>query len=254
MAESNNTARVRERQCPACGARFTYLIARGADRRFCSDGCVRRAAAERRHLRPMGMCSVPGCGNDANRARLGLCEKHYMRQRRNGTTERLVPKQRYGHVHGYVKVRCLGHPLVKGRASPVEYEHRVVFYNARGAGPFRCQHCGVEVTWADMHVDHLNDTPDDNRIENLAPSCPKCNWKRGRPKMAASVRRQHASITAFGRTLSISEWAREVGISSSALKERIQSGWSLERALSEPRGRFGPKSRREAAMRGASAT
>lgn len=241
MAESNDTSRVRERQCVGCGERFTYPIARGADRLYCTDECVKRAETARRHLRPTGLCSVPGCGGAANRVGAGLCEKHYMRQRRKGTVEPFVPKQRYGHVHGYVKVRCFGHPLVQGKRNPVEYEHRVVFYNAHGAGPFRCHHCGVEVTWSDMHVDHLNDTPDDNRVDNLVPSCPGCNQKRGRPKMVASVRKQHAGLTAFGRTQTISEWAREVGISRTALKARIEGGWPIERALSEPRGPTGPR-------------
>lgn len=32
-------------------------------------------------------CQAPGCNSKANRRRAGLCEKHYMRMRRNGTFE-----------------------------------------------------------------------------------------------------------------------------------------------------------------------
>lgn len=241
MAESEDTGRIRTRQCVRCGTQFTYQIARGADRTYCSEECVRLAATERKRFAPTPMCSVEGCGKDANRVRLGLCEMHYMRQRRKGSFDAFVPKQRYGHVHGYVKVRCEGHPLVRGRRDAIEYEHRVVYYNAHGAGPFACHHCGARVTWADMHVDHLNDIPHDNRIDNLVSSCPGCNQKRGLPKMVASVRKQHSTLTAFGRSHTISEWAREVGISRTALKARIDGGWPLERALTEPRGHTGPK-------------
>jgi hypothetical protein len=139
---------------------------------------------------------------------------------------------------------------VDGARSPIEYEHRVVFYDAHGAGPFRCHHCGAQVTWSDMHVDHLNDTPEDNRLGNLVASCPACNQKRGRPKMVASVRKQHAALTAFGRTQTVSEWAREVGISRAALKARVDGGWPLERALSEPRGLFGPRAARTSEAKG----
>lgn len=41
-------------------------------------------------------------------------------------------------------------------------------------------------------------------------------------------------ITFNGKTLSLSDWAREVGISNKTISERLRNGWSIERALTEP--------------------
>jgi 5-methylcytosine-specific restriction endonuclease McrA len=195
------------------------------------------------YLAPAPMCSVYGCENNANRVGAGLCEMHYMRMRRRGTTDRWVPKQRYEHTRGYVLVRCAGHPLVANRRAPVEYEHRVVYYNANGAGPFACYHCGTKVSWPTMHVDHLNDEPTDNRIANLMASCPVCNQQRGAEKMRKTQRSLGVQLTAGGKTQCVSEWAREIGISRHALMSRLERGWSQERALTTPGGKTGPRRR-----------
>lgn len=48
-------------------------------------------------------------------------------------------------------------------------------------------------------------------------------------------RRDIYRITYDGRTLTLSEWARETGIRAETIRERIrQHGWSAERALTEP--------------------
>lgn len=41
-------------------------------------------------------------------------------------------------------------------------------------------------------------------------------------------------LTAFGKTLTKSEWSRETGIGYSCLNERLRRGWSVERAVSAP--------------------
>jgi hypothetical protein len=80
-----------------------------------------------------------------------------------------------------------GHPL----AGPTGnlFEHRKVLYDAIGPGPHPCHwnplsHCeNTALEWGGLHginVDHLNDTPDDNRLENLVVSCLRCNWGRNR--------------------------------------------------------------------------
>lgn len=92
-----------------------------------------------------------------------------------------------------------------------------------------------------MHVDHLNDQPADNRLDNLVASCALCNQKRGRPKAVAAARAAGNLITAFGRSMSPNQWAAEIGITRNALMARLKNGWPVERAVSEPRGVFGPK-------------
>jgi hypothetical protein len=59
------------------------------------------------------------------------------------------------------------------------YEHRKVLYDKLGAGPHACHWCGLVLGWDKMTADHLNAVRDDNREENLVPSCLTCNQARG---------------------------------------------------------------------------
>jgi hypothetical protein len=96
-----------------------------------------------------------------------------------------------------------------------------------------------------MHVDHLNEIVDDNRPENLVASCPLCNQWRGRDKMIDKMRRLYGIWIDFrGQRRMLTDWAESIGITRTALQARLKAGWSLERALTEPRGKFGPRRRR----------
>lgn len=55
---------------------------------------------------------------------------------------------------------------------------------------------------------------------------------RAQPKRPASAK-SRGYITFDGRTLSMQEWADELGITRTALYERLRKGWPLERALTE---------------------
>lgn len=74
------------------------------------------------------------------------------------------------------------HPLA-GSTGRV-FEHRKVLYDSIGPGPHPCHwhpqsDCGkTSLGWDEIHVDHLNDVPNDNRLENLVVSCMRCNWGR----------------------------------------------------------------------------
>lgn len=190
----------------------------------------------------MTLCTVEGCGRTANRVGARLCEAHYMRVRRHGSTERRskVKAGALEHSGGYLLDYAPCHPLSRGKARV--YQHRAVFYAQHGDGPFECHWCNKVVGWSDMHVDHLNDDKQDNRIENLVASCPICNQKRGQQKMIASHRRR-SGIEFGGMKLTPNEWARRLGISRASLLWRLSNGWDLARALSEPRGVHGPASR-----------
>ena len=193
--------------------------------------------------RPRVPCSAPGCDRIANRPRVGLCEKHYARKRANGTFEKSRVRQPfYVDGGGYHRVRAPGHPAagVNGDA----LLHRVVFYDAHGGGPFPCRWCGTTVTWAEMHVDHVNAVPSDNRLENLVASCPTCNMSRGQSKSIAANRARGAQLTLNGETRALGEWAEMLGIDKNSLKWRLANGWPVQRALTEPRGKFGPRSAR----------
>lgn len=189
---------------------------------------------------PNDKCRAPSCDKVPRSRTAALCEMHYMRLRRNGSFDPIGAAHAIGHTNGYRLVYAPDHPLARPR-HPHVYEHRKVFYDARGDGPFNCHVCGIAVTWADMDVDHLNDVRDDNRIENLAPACDVCNPWRGKDKASSTRRKRHARWIEFrGERLPLVDWARRLSIAPGNLARRIKSGWPLERALTEPRGKHGP--------------
>lgn len=184
------------------------------------------------------MCSVEGCEGKVRS--LGLCYAHYMRFYRNGTTEFKRSPKPYIHSGGYRLIPAKGHFLSRG--SSHAYEHRINFHTENGDGPFKCNWCGKDVTWDDMDVDHLDTIKTNNDPSNLVASCPPCN--RGRSKenrLASLVKSVARMITANGETLSVSEWSRRSGLSRTSIISRIENGWSADRAVSQPRGKFGPK-------------
>jgi 5-methylcytosine-specific restriction endonuclease McrA len=167
---------------------------------------------------------------------------HYYRLRRTGTTDRLetTAQPALEHEQGYLLEYAPGHPLATP-GHPHVYEHRKVFYDEKGKGPFSCHVCDEVVTWADLHVDHLDDVRHHNKIENLAPACATCNQARGRHKMIATQRAQGRQITAFGKTQCISVWVAGLTISHSTLRRRLAAGWDAEKAIQTPSGPSGPK-------------
>lgn len=187
------------------------------------------------------VCSVSSCGKRVRSSGCEHCEMHYMRHRRNGHLSLAKVQKLRTHSHGYLMLYAPNHPLATRQDRCREYQHRVVFFNQYGEGPFLCHWCAKVVTWNDMHVDHVNDVKSDNRIENLVASCPKCNTWRNKDKNLNSILKSIGRlITHNGETKSISEWARCVGISRSALTFRLKHGWPLDIALTKSRGIFGP--------------
>lgn len=225
-------------KCRICETDIPKVLGRGRQKSYCSDAC-RELAAARKPKPVFSPCSVDGCEGLANRKGAAMCEAHYMRMRRNGTTESQYARmpETCDHSGGYLLVKAKGHPRSLGGARA--YAHRVAFTEANGEGPFTCYWCQKPVTWADMHVDHLNDDKHDNRPVNLVASCGVCNQQRGAHKVIATHRAK-TGITFAGRTLTMNEWAREVGISREAMAFRLKH-WPVERALTQRRGVTGPK-------------
>lgn len=123
-----------------------------------------------------GVCSVTECSAPATRVGAGLCETHYCRQRRTGTVAPRLPPAPTLRSHGYVLERDPAHPLaMKGSV----YQHRRVAYDHHGGTCPDCYWCGVTLSWASCHVDHLNGRKADNRPENLVVACAQCNRARG---------------------------------------------------------------------------
>lgn len=182
----------------------------------------------------MNTCKVQGCAKHANRVGAGLCEMHYYRLRRNGSLDLIETTHPVlEHSNGYLIDYAPGHPLETANGNGRVYQHRRIYYDAHGAGPFNCIHCGTVVTWGTLHIDHLDDNKQNNTLGNLAASCLICNTQRGREKMKATLRNR-CGITAFGKTQTLNEWAAEYRISRPAINDRLKRGWSIEDAISKP--------------------
>lgn len=128
-------------------------------------------------------CSVKGC--EAKHHGQGLCSKHHMRLRRNGSVDTVRGRsscavdtcERVSHAKGYCKMHyrrfvktgspggLLQAPNGSGTVSSEGYrwiyapthalartkrqilEHRVVLYDSIGGGEHPCHWCGVIVSW-----------------------------------------------------------------------------------------------------------
>lgn len=191
-------------------------------------------------LPPTAKCAASGCVSAPRSTYATYCEAHYGRMRRSGTLECVRVARAHTRDDGYRLIPAKGHPMALGRSHA--YEHRVVFFDANGGGPFACHVCGETVTWDDMHVDHLNDARDDNRIENLAAAHPACNQFRVHTRSAVQRRNQHVRwLEHDGERLPISAWAARIGVRPNAIAARLAAGWSVERAVTAPRGKTGPR-------------
>lgn len=242
--------------CAHCGAKMVHASGRGKARRYCSNACADAARLIRKASRVYETCRVEGCNANATRVGPVLCETHYCRLRRTGSTvkeviqiagRRPVPKASVidgplTHTGGYLLVYKPDHPLC--RTSARVYQHRVVYYDEHGPGPFNCHWCGTLVTWEDMHVDHLDDDKKNNAVANLVASCARCNQQRGRWKIMRT-HRDRTGVTVNGETLTLNEWAARMAISRETIVSRMKKGWSVERAVLTPRGPTGPKTRHQ---------
>lgn len=140
-------------------------------------------------------CTLAGCDKPSRNIKsAALCKMHYHRQYRHGDVTTMAHDNGVSVSLGrrYRTVAAKGHPLAmaNGRA----YEHRVVLYDAIGAGPHACHWCGDMVEWVgkcqphELQPDHLNDDGADNRPENLVPACRTCNTTRGCQRRADALR------------------------------------------------------------------
>lgn len=211
--------------------------------------CLRHYQRERRtgstdFPEKYDQCRAEGCSARPRSGIAEYCEAHYYQIRRNGylgPKNRPPPLRTLDHTGGYKLLYAPKHSISTACQQSRVYEHRAVYYEHNGYGPFRCVHCGAAVTWQTMHVDHLDDDPANNDIDNLGASCPECNQARGRWKMKRTHRnRSPHQISWNGRTQHVNDWAEQLDIPPRVLKWRL-ARWSIERALTAPVGPTGPK-------------
>lgn len=176
-------------------------------------------------------CSVIECDRQARYKSPQLCQMHYFRLRRTGTTQPRRPKPRQETPNGYVRVYAPDHPLAD--PSGYVFEHRKVAYDDRGGELSLCEACGlVDITWETCHVDHQDEDRQNNVPSNLLATCIGCNVMRGQKR----PRHTHAgriALTYDGITQTATEWARDprVRVSSSTIRQRKWRGATDEQAL-----------------------
>ncbi len=67
-----------------------------------------------------------------------------------------------------------------------------------------------------------------------------CRWAT--KSVQSANRAMNVSLTNEGRTLLVSEWAREIGVSANMLRQRLRLGWSVHETLTTPTLRRGRQS------------
>ena len=110
------------------------------------------------------------------------------------------------------------------------------YHNYGGRGIKVCPEWQDYQTFLDWSLAHgYADGLSIDRIDNEGDYCPEnCRWATRREQNCNT--RQNHFLTYKGKTQTISQWAEDVGLDYSALKQRINSGWPVEKALITPTG------------------
>lgn len=169
-------------KCAHCESEFQYDSNGINLPKYCSDFCRTKARHSRSRSRPL--CVVEGCLNPRVYS-AGICNSCYYRLRRTGTLDKKRWAYRSLCTTGYIKVFDKAHPLATPHGDV--FEHRKVLYDAIGPGIHSCYWCGAQVTWStarkaikgSLVPDHLDCDKTNNNVNNLVPSCNRCNAARG---------------------------------------------------------------------------
>lgn len=180
-------------------------------------------------MKTQALCSVSDCGRDATYKEKRLCQKHYFRLWRYGTTDTIKAgkaKPRVETPNGYVRLYRPGHPLADKTA--YVYEHRAVAWDMYGDCLPPCEMCGTQLTWLACHIDHIDTDRKNNAPANIRAVCRGCNVLRGRSARPEHMRGRNVGITIDGKTLTPTEWARQPGVnvSHNTIRYRLANGAS----------------------------
>lgn len=179
-------------------------------------------------------CKVDDCDRKISYKEANLCQKHYFRLRRTGSTE-LKPKSenagRCKNKSGYVMVKDNDHPLVMKNG--YVYEHRKVVFSKYCFDVPPCTLCSKKVTWDNLHIDHIDNVVDNNNENNLRVLCRACNVMRARLHLPSHERKGNHCIEFNGEKKTAQEWSRDprVKVAGNTIVNRLKKGLSVEDAL-----------------------
>lgn len=129
--------------------------------------------------------------------------------------------KKYRHKAGYYMVLVGRDHRLSTSTSSYVYEHRLVFYENFGEGPFACYICEAQIDWDTLTIDHLNDIRDDNRVDNLRPACNACNQQRGHWKTRRTTQARAKRYEHEGLNLTARQWDLELGLRHGTFRQRL---------------------------------
>ncbi|BEM41776.1 hypothetical protein SME13J_03950 [Serratia marcescens] len=179
-------------------------------------------------------CKIEGCDRKCRYITQQVCQKHYFRMMRYGTyelTKHGKGKCRTANAKGYVMLKEPNHPLAMKNG--FVYEHRKVIYSKYGKQLPPCEFCGKEISWDSAHIDHKDETVNNNNDDNLRVLCNACNVMRSRIHIPSHTRKTSHAITYNEETKTPAEWARDprVMIARNTILFRLRKGMTVEQAL-----------------------
>lgn len=97
--------------------------------------------------------------------------------------------------------------------------HREIFFAVHGFGPFSCWFCGLEVSFLDIHVHHVDHDHSNNEINNLVPTDASCHIKYHVHSRVVSEETRQRNGTAHRGKRRSPEWRR-------AISEGVKRAWA----------------------------
>lgn len=175
-------------------------------------------------MTPQRQCSGPGCARKGVRnSDVGwLCNSHALRYRRYGRLHRQEAKPNYHERRAWANMnsRC-NNP-------------KTPWFSAYGGRGINVLYRTFDEFFADIgprpSPNHSVDRIDVNG--HYAPG--NCRWAT--PVEQGNNMRRNVLITYAGKTQTLTEWSREIGVKTNTLQYRLRRGWTVERAIGGSNG------------------